>query len=210
MTRDNVLFILIGILVGFIAGYLMREVMASRQPARLMHGAAGVAAPARPGGGGGAPAPEQSPGQARSGPGDAQAVAEEMRQLENHLESNPDDAQAALRLANLAYDSEAWQVCVASYERYLTLVGADPDVLSDLGVCYRETGRPDEALGAFERAQKVAPDHWQSRYNEVVILAFDLEEFERAERVLDELRALQPNNPDIESLAAEVERRRSS
>ena len=35
MNKDNLIFAVIGILVGFIAGYLMHEVVASKQPPRL-------------------------------------------------------------------------------------------------------------------------------------------------------------------------------
>lgn len=205
MTRDNVLFILIGILVGFIAGYLMQEVMLTRQPARLVHGAAGAAGARPPGGG---------PGGANAGQADqqaaAQARAQEIAQLQSYLESNPEDERAVLRLANLSYDLQNWPDCIQYYERFLELEPGQPDVLSDLGVCYQKIGEPQRALDAFDRAQEIAPDHWQSRFNEVVILAFDLGDFERAERVLEELRELQPDNPNIERLAEEVARRQAA
>ncbi|HEX6200198.1 MAG TPA: tetratricopeptide repeat protein [Thermoanaerobaculia bacterium] len=200
MTRDNVLFIVIGILIGFISGYLMHEVMAARQPARLVHGDAGAAPP-----GGPAPAPGPQPQGA-----DRAALTQEIRSLEQFVAENPDDAEAALRLANLSFEVGDWTRCAAMYERRLELLPGDPDVLSDLGVCYRELGQADRALAAFDRAQEIAPGHWQSRFNEVVVLAFDQRDFEAAERVLDELRNLQPGNPDVEALAAEVARRRGT
>jgi tetratricopeptide (TPR) repeat protein len=200
LTRDNILFILIGILAGFIAGYLMHDVMAARQPARLVHGQA-------------AAMPDGANGAAAAG-ANQQAAAEqrvqEMQQLQTFVQNNPDNTEAIKRLANLAYDAQAWQLCVANYERLIELTQEDPDVLSDLGVCYRQIGEPQKALKAFERAQELQPDHWQSRYNEVVILALDLGEFDRAEKVLAELRKLQPDNPDVDRLAAEVQRRQAS
>lgn len=205
MTRDNVLFILIGILVGFIAGYLMQEVMITRQPARLVHGDAGAAGARPPGGGPGASAGGQADQQAA-----AQARAQEIAQLQTYLESNPEDERAVLRLANLSYDLQDWSDCIQYYERFLELEPGQPDVLSDLGVCYQKIGEPQRALEAFDRAQEISPDHWQSRFNEVVILAFDLGDFERAERVLEELRELQPDNPNIERLAEEVARRQAA
>lgn len=204
MTRDNVLFILIGILIGFIAGYLMQEVMLTRQPARLVHGDGAQAGAPSPGGGGpgaGARTNQQAAAQAR---------AQEIAQLRSYLESNPEDERAVLRLANLSYDGQSWSDCIQYYERFLELEPGQPDVLSDLGVCYQKIGEPQQALEAFDRAQEIAPDHWQSRFNEVVILAFDLGDFERAEQVLEELRELQPDNPNIERLAEEVARRQAA
>lgn len=203
MTRDNGLFILIGILVGFIAGYLMHEVMAARQPQRLVHGEAGPMAPGTPAAPSGAPdgtPPSQQ----------AQQVQQEIGSLEQYLATNPDDAEAALRLANLSFDVRDWARCAEMYRRYLELQPGDPDVLSDLGVCYHEMGEADRALEVFDRAQEIEPDHWQSRFNEVVVLAFARRDFDAAERVLDELRALQPGNPDVEALAEEVARRRGA
>jgi hypothetical protein len=56
----------------------------------------------------------------------------------------------------------------------------------------------------------IAPDHWQSRYNKVIVLAFDLKDYAGAQKVLDDLQRLQPQNPSISELAAEVARRRSA
>lgn len=196
MNRDNALFIVIGILIGFISGYLLHEVMASRQPPRLVHGEAGEAA---------APAP----GPRAQGP-DPAALAQEIRALEQRVAADPQDAAAVLRLAGLSFEVGAWSRCAEMYERHVELRPGDPDVLSDLGLCYREMGQVEKALEAFDRAQEIDPEHWQSRFNEVVVLAIDQRDFDAAERVLDELRTLQPGNPDIDALAAEVARRRGT
>lgn len=205
MTRDNILFALTGILVGFIAGYLMQETMATRQPPRLVHGQQAMAAP----GAGGPGGPGQPTGM--SPQAQAQAQAEEIAQLEAYLETNPEDPRVAvLRLANLTYDTGDWPGCVKYYEKFLELEPGQPDVFSDLGVCYRELGEPDKAIASFHKAQEIAPDHWQSMFNEVVILAFDLQDYDRAEQVLEELRALQPDNATVQSLADEVARRQAA
>lgn len=195
MNRDHGLFLVIGILIGFISGYLLHEVMAARQPPRLIHGEAGPGAPAGPGGS--APA---SPA--------AESRAEEVRSLEAYLAANPDDAEATLRLAHLSFDAESWSRCVELYERYLELRPASAAVLSDLGVCYRSTGRLERALELFDRAQRIDPVHWESRFNQAVVLGLDRRDFDGAERVLGELRALRPNDPDVEALAEAIARRR--
>ena len=200
MSRDNALSVVIGILVGFIAGYLLHEVMAARQPPRLVHGEAGAVAAAGPGG---PPA---------GGPAGTEAEARmtEIRSLELYLAENPDDAEAVLRLANLSWSVESWGRCVEMFERYLELRPESPGLLSDLGICYRSLGRLDRALELFDRAQRLDPDHYESRFNEAVVLGFDQREFEAAERVIEELRALRPDDPRVEALAEEIARRRSA
>jgi len=200
LSRDNALSVVIGILVGFIAGYLLHEVMAARQPPRLVHGEAGAVAAAGPGG---------PPAGGPAGT-EAEALMTEIRSLELYLAENPDDAEAVLRLANLSWSVESWGRCVEMFERYLELRPESPGLLSDLGICYRSLGRLDRALELFDRAQRLDPDHYESRFNEAVVLGFDQREFEAAERVIEELRALRPDDPRVEALAEEIARRRSA
>lgn len=208
MNRDHVLFVTIGLLAGFIAGYLLRDVMAARQPAfqggaNPMAAAVAVEAPGPVAGdtpSGAAPA---------AGTGGGPPMAE-IQRLREYVEKNPNDADAVLLLANLNFDIKNWGRARELYERRLQLKPGDPDVLTDLGVCYREQGDFQKALQFFDQAEKLAPDHWQSRYNKVVVLAFDLKDYAKAEAILDELRRMQPQNPSIGELAAEVARRRAA
>ena len=97
--------------------------------------------------------------------------------------------------------------------RYVELRPGDPNmanVLSDLGVTYQELGEFDQALEIFRRVQSMAPDHWQSLYNQVVVLAFSKKEIDEAKKVLVELQRVQPNNPDVARLAAAVEEQRNA
>ena len=82
----------------------------------------------------------------------------------------------------------------------------DADALTDLGICQRALGDFQGALTRFAAAQKLAPDHWQARFNEIVVLAFDQRDFEGAEAALSELEQRAPGNPDVSRLAGEVRR----
>jgi predicted Zn-dependent protease len=204
MNRDHALFVTIGLLAGFIGGYVMRDIMASRQPAfqggglQMPAQVAPAAAPVEPAAG---PAPGAPPGG---------APMAEIQRLREYLDKNPNDADALLALANLNFDIKNWARALELYERRLALKPGEPDVMTDAGVCYRELGDFQKALGLFDRAMSIAPDHWQSRYNKVIVLAFDLKDYASAQKVLDDLQRLQPQNPSISELAAEVARRRSA
>lgn len=200
MTRDHGLFALAGILAGFIAGYMLHEVMAARQPPRLPAGQnPALAARQMPPTGGAAP------GMSSSAPA-GEAQMEQIRQLGEYVKQNPDDVDAALALANLAFDAQIWPRAAELYQRYLTAHPDDPDVLTDVGVCLREMGQPDDALASFRRAADAHPDHWQSRFNEVVVLTFDLARYDEARSTLEQLRAMQPGNDAVERLSSELER----
>ena len=192
MNRDNVLFTVIGLLTGFIAGYVMHEVMIERQPPRRIAGQAGQVAAA--------PAPGANPA--------APAMAE-VGQLRQRLAENPRDAEALRRLGNLFYDIQEWEQAAELYERYLEVRPDDLNVMTDLGACYRSAGNTEAALEQFRRASSLDPEHWQSRYNEILILAFDLGDLETARQAMAELQSLQPDNPNVARLAEELEKRGS-
>ncbi|MCB1056972.1 MAG: tetratricopeptide repeat protein [Acidobacteria bacterium] len=208
MNRDNLLYLVIGVLAGFIAGYLLEERMAEVQPPLRVHGATeATGEPSAAGGGpmtggGGAAAPQPGAG---SGP----AVAA-VRQLQERVAQNPDDADAVLGLANANFDISNWTRAIELYEHYLELRPDDADVLSDLGICYRAQGDFDDAVASFDKALAKDPDHWLARFNKAIVLGIDEGNLDAADQVVAEMRALRPDAPDLQRLEAELDRRRSA
>jgi tetratricopeptide (TPR) repeat protein len=198
LNKDNLLFAVFGILIGFVSGFLLKEAMDIRQPARILPGQAAIQGAA-------GPAPASGPGGQSGGPASA-----EVQELVAHLQQNPNDADAIRRLADLNFEIGSWKRAADLYTRYLALRGDDPDVLSDLAVCYRESKDIDRALQTLRRAQGVAPDHWQSVYNEAIILVFDLQQLDAATQVMDKLKKMQPDNQRVAELAAEIERQKNA
>ncbi len=233
MTRDNALFLVLGILVGVVAAYPLFEAMSSRQPPLRVAGQAEVgAAP-----GTGSPSGNSPAGGAGAPP------MEQIRQLRDYVEANPDDADALLTLAQLNLSINDLIRARTLYERYVELRPADPtgvltlanlyfdtreyakardrylevlerepgrpEVLTDLGVCYRNLGDPQRAVELFRQARALQPDMPQALFNEALVLAVDLSDFDAAAERLARLRELQPGNAQVEELAREIERRRS-
>jgi tetratricopeptide (TPR) repeat protein len=191
VTRDHLLFLLIGLLGGFLVGYIAHETMSGVQPSRVAPGVAAAPMAAEPqADAGGAPA---------GGPPMA-----EINRLRALVEQNPNDRDALRQLANLNYDIANWPRAQELYERYLKLDPDNPDVLTDLGITLRSQGQLDRALELFRRAEQLRPDHWQARFNEIVVLAFDRKDFAAAERALAELERRAPGNADVQRLAQEV------
>lgn len=205
MNRDNLLFLVIGVLVGFITGYLLEEQMAEIQPPLRVHGATeatGVPSTA------GMP-PGAGPGAAAPGGGGGPAVAA-VRQLQERVNQNPDDADAVLGLANANFDISNWSRAVELYERYLELKPGDADVLSDLGICYRAQGDFASAMASFDKAIAIQPDHWLARFNKAIVLGIDQGDLDAAGKVVAEMREMRPDAPDLKRLEAELERRRNA
>jgi tetratricopeptide (TPR) repeat protein len=213
VNKDNLLFLMGGLLVGFVTAYLFFEAMASRQPPRLTPQLRAQIVSGDDNGGnamGAAEAPagaDAANGGAAAGGGPAVA---EVQQLREYVEKNPNDADAVRKLADLNFNISNWPRAQELYAHYLQLKPNDPDVMTDLGITYRETKQPDKALELFRHSKQVAPDHWQSLYNEVVVLAFDLKKHDEADQVLSQLQKMQPGNPDVAKLADAVSRQRKA
>lgn len=249
MNRDNALYGLMGLVIGFVAAYPMFEMLSARQPALRLPGAATageVAAAGRS-----APPPPRGPqvGPEAAGRGDSGAAGsgpamEQVQELARYVQENPDDAEAVLALAqlnlsinnlprarelmaryvelrpddhqnllflaNLSFDQQDFAAARDGYERYLELQPATPDVLTDLGVALHNLGEHRQALAQLDRAREIDPDHWVSLFNRVIVEMYGLEDFEAATQSAQELQRLQPDNPDVDRLVAELDRLRSA
>src|SRR5262249_17446638 len=109
LTKDNLLFAVFGILVGFIAGYLMHEVMAMRQPQRQL-AAAGAPTPQmpQPQDAGMPQDGSQDMGAGGAAPGTGGPPMQEVQELTRRVAANPNDSEAVLRLANLNFEIRQW------------------------------------------------------------------------------------------------------
>ena len=198
LNKDNLLFLLGGLVLGFVFAFLMFEAMASRQPPRLTAALRSqIAMGDEAAGGGGA----MGAGEAPPGAGQGAPAMAEIQQLREIVEKNPNDIQAVRKLADLNFDIQNWQRAQELYSHYLELKPNDPDVITDLGITYRGLQQYDKAIDLFNQAKKLEPGHWQAYYNEVVVLAFDLKKTAQANQVMGQLRQLQPANPDVAKLA---------
>lgn len=199
--RDHLLFLGAGLMVGFVLAYLAFEHIGRQQPqarsaVRTTQGPA-EAVPVPPED---AAAPQQAMSQ-------AMARVEELTQ---RVQQNPEDAEALLELAGMNIQIGQWPRAADLLERRLALRPDEPDVLAYLGLSYRNLGEPEKALGVLEQALEINPDHLAALYYETMVLAMDLQRFDAAEENLDDLRRLQPGNPEIEALAEEIARRRDA
>lgn len=135
---------------------------------------------------------------------------EEIRHLEKFLADNPQDAARWTELGNIYFDTHPLKA-IAAYERSLALRPDNPDVLTDLGIMYRATGRLDRALDCFEQAMRIHPSHEPSRFNKGFVLLFDLHRNAEAKAVWQELlrknpRATAPDGTGMHVLIEQCDR----
>ena len=119
-----------------------------------------------------------------------------VNELKRMLQESPEDPQIMLALANIYYDAAMWEQAAGYYER-VAAIEPDPDVLTDLGVCYRGLQKFDEALERFARAYAMDEGHWQSLFNTVVVAGFDKGDLETAREALASMEAMNPRPAEL-------------
>jgi Flp pilus assembly protein TadD len=196
MNKENVIFTLCGFLLGLIGGTLLLGpalhargvVPAVGMTEKVVAPAAAAALPA-----------DHPPVDAATTPGaDTQAMQQVVQQiplLKQRLESNPRDVEAAVQLGNMYMDARKYDQAISYYEKALA-VGPNPDVATDVGICYRSKGDNKRALEVFRKVSAENPDHWQSRFNEAIVL-MDTGELEAARAIVGDLQKKHPDDPDI-------------
>jgi len=205
MWKNPIVTAVLGILVGFFGGYLIGQGQGggvAQMPANPHAGIPGAppltGQPAKP--------PEGGRTAATANP----RLVEQARELEGLLAKDPTNYDHLVQMGNTQYDLNDFVKAADYYERARAIKDESPDVMTDLGVCYKETGRPQKALEMFDKAADSHPDHWQSRYNAAVVRLFDLNDPAGAKVEVDKLKQLQgkvANLPDLSGLESEISRR---
>ncbi len=129
--------------------------------------------------------------------GGAAPMVARVNQLKRMLQDKPNDPQVLLALANIYYDAAMWEQAAGYYER-VAEIEPDPDVLTDLGVCYRGLRQFNLALERFARAFEMDARHWQSLYNTVVVAGFDVGNIEAARQALASIEAMSPRPAELQ------------
>ena len=129
-------------------------------------------------------------------------MVKRINQLRRDLDQNPGDMAAAVELADIYQRAGMWDQAAGFYEQALEIEAEHPQLLVNLGLCYRGLGRFEDALVSFEEAIRLDPENWQSLFNTVVVAALDLQHFEVALRAMEALEAMPtaPGGPEHEQL----------
>ncbi len=139
-----------------------------------------------------APPQSQPPPPQAGKQGPSVETAARIFELDKLTNQNPEDVQAWIQLGNLYFDSENFEKAINAYQESLALKPDNADVLTDVGVMYRRSGKPAEAVKAFDKAIAVDPRHEVARFNKGIVLMHDLNDIAGAMRSWEELVAVNP------------------
>jgi tetratricopeptide (TPR) repeat protein len=196
MWKNPIITLVVGLLIGLFVGYLVGQ--GQPMPGFSQAGTnphAGV--PGAPPLGG---APVAPPEGGRTAATANPRLMEQARELDSLLAKDPNNYEHLVQMGNVQYDMTDYLKAIDYYEKARKIKDDSPDVMTDLGVCYRETKQPRKALELFDRAAELDPNHWQSRYNAAVVRLFDLDDAKGAEQELVKLKKIPPpalENPQL-------------
>ena len=183
MWKNPVVTAVLGLVLGFFGGYLMGQ--GQPAPARPTDPHAGIpGAPPLSG------QPQAPPEGGRTAATANPRLMEQARELDRLLAKDPTNYDHLVQAGNVQYDMTDYLKAIQFYERARAIKDDSADVMTDLGVCYKETNEPRKALELFDRAADMNRNHWQSRYNAAVVRLFDLNDAAGAKREVEQLRAL--------------------
>ena len=133
--------------------------------------------------------------------------------IENYkeiLRKDPNNLQALIGIGNLYFDTKQDLLAIEHYRRALALDAMNPNVRTDMAICYRRSGNPAMAIEELKKAISTSPRHAQSRFNLGVILIQDMHDTEGGIKAWEALLENVPDYPYRDNLKAEIARMRSA
>jgi len=147
MTKENILFIIIGLLGGFMGGFFFANT--------VNQGAATVAASVQPGASQGAGMPSGHP--AIPGGGAAGGAIPEVQAAIDKAKQNPTDFEAQMKAAELFYQIQRFDGAIEFLKKANELQPENYDVMVNLGNSYFDASRYDDAEKTYFKALDKKP-----------------------------------------------------
>ena len=233
MTKDNVLFAVVGLLAGLIVGFIFANSLNERGAVSVSAApVAGLQAnsnmpPGHPDIGaagstqGGAMQAQmlESIEKARQDPADFDAqlkAAEAYYQIERFDDAikylsaanklRPDDREVIVHLGNASFDANKYDEAQKWYTAALAKKADDVNVRTDLGLTYvfREPAEYDKAIAEFNKALELDPNHIQTLQN-LTVAYTKKGDAAKANATLAKLQNVDPQNAVVARLKTDID-----
>ncbi|MCA1557672.1 MAG: tetratricopeptide repeat protein [Acidobacteria bacterium] len=234
MSKDNILFSIIGVLLGFIIGFMFAN--NANQQAAKPRAASATAAQGnlppdhpqipsnavadQPGAQTGAlPQVQAAIEKARNEPDnfEAQKQAGEMfyriqrwdEAVDYWLKANklkPDDYETIVNLGNVYFEAGKYELAEQWYTSALVKKPDDVNVRTDLGTTFMARTPPDfdRAIKEYRRSLELNPNHEQSLHN--IVIAYTKKGLAKeAQEMIARLEKVNPNNVDLPRMRSQLQ-----
>ncbi|HKC65255.1 MAG TPA: tetratricopeptide repeat protein, partial [Pyrinomonadaceae bacterium] len=238
MTKDNILFSIIGVLVGVIVGYVFATTVnqhgytartSSSSSAQLtqdsrLHGNQPESADNNLIAQGGGPNDTVLVEQAKAQPSDFEAqmkAAGALYQARHFDEAidfftranklRPDSYEAIVALGDTNFDAGHYEIAEKWYTAALEKKPDDVNVRTDLGLTFlfRDPMDVDRAIKEFRRSLQIDPNHEQT-LQDITVALTKKGSFDEADATLKKLAEVNPSNPGLAKLRAELDAARAN
>jgi tetratricopeptide (TPR) repeat protein len=189
MTRDNLLFAIIGILLGFIAGFLLAGNITQREAAQR-------ATPLTAQGSQNLPADHPPIGAGQAGGEGGQQMLASVQTAMKQARENPNDFDAQLTAAKLEYQIQRFDMAIEYLLAANKIKPTDFDTLAMLGVANLDAGHFDAAEKWYKAALQKKPDDMPTVDGYCAALLSNSKAKE-AEDCINKLARIDPTNQDL-------------
>ena len=187
MTRENLLFAIIGILLGFIVGFLLANSINQRDFAARLGSATGQQSQNLP--------PNHPPVGGDQGT-DPQQVFSQVQAAMKQAHEQPNNFEAQLTAAKLEYQIQRFDQAVEYLLAANKLKPTDFDVLAMLGVANLDGGHFDAAEKWYRAALQKKPDDMPS-VDGLCAALLSKGDVKGAEEAINKLAKIDPTNQDL-------------
>ena len=147
MTRENILFAIIGILLGFIVGFMLASSMSQKTAMQQVAGTSQSM-----------PADHPPVGSSQSGGADPQAVREQVMASIEKARNEPKNFEAQIEAANLYYRIQRYNEAIEFLLKANQLRPTDYRTVTLLGMTNLDAGNYDTAEKWYRAAMKMKSD----------------------------------------------------
>jgi tetratricopeptide (TPR) repeat protein len=96
-----------------------------------------------------------------------------------------------VRQGNGFMDQHSYDMAIGAYSRALAIDSTDPNVMTDMGVCFYALGKPQQAIALFDQAIALDSGHAIAYFN-LGIVHREMNDREKARACWKKVMALQP------------------
>lgn len=192
MTRENFLFGIIGVLLGFILGFMLHGVMSQRDAER-----AAASTQQRP------QLPSDHPPIENAGGADQQQSMEQVQQTIARARNDPKDFDAQIMAARLQYQIQQFDEAIKFLLTANQIRPDNYDVLVMLGEANMDAQHWDAAEKWYKAAQTKNPKDLAVAAS-LAFVGLQRGDVKAAERAIANLEKLSPDSPDLQNFKSKL------